>query len=106
MKQSATEEQRLPFTPERRIFMTAQFETLKTRAMLAHAKIVSGAYKFSKTQVGCGKNPDGSTQFRDMSDEEKLEQEVGRMKNFLTAMQEFVEVFGHYLSDADDKLGI
>lgn len=99
-------QKRPPFTPERRIFMLAQFETIKTRAMLAHAKIVSGAYKFSKTQVGCGTNPDGSTQFRDMTDDEKLEQEVGRMKNFLTFMQEHVEAFGEYLSEADDKLGI
>ena len=101
-----SEPQKPPFTPERRIFMMAQFETFKTRAMLAHAKIVSGAYKFSKTQIGCGRNPDGSTEFRDMTDDEKLEQEVGRMKNFLTAMQEHVEALGEYLSEADEKLGI
>ena len=89
-------------TSTRVLFMTLQFQTFQARAMLAHAEITSGAYKLHKTQVGCGRNEDGTMKFRDMTDDEKLTGMVERMNAHIRFMQEHVDCIGEALSKEDE----
>lgn len=61
-----------------------------------HAMIVSGAYKQRQTQVGCGKNADGTIRFRPCTDEEKLRDAVGTMENHLKLVGDCVDYIGEH----------
>jgi hypothetical protein len=63
-----------------------QFKVFEMRALRAHAEIVSGAYKLRNTQVG-----DGSGNWRDCTDEEKLQDHVNQMNSHIKFMSEIME---------------
>ena len=76
-----------------------QFQMALTRANHWNALISSGAYRLSKTQRGCGKNPDGTIAFRDMTDDEKLESAIATANAHMRFAQECLEAFGNSVKD-------
>lgn len=72
-------------------FNEAQFLLSMARAAQWTAIVQSGAYKLSKTEMGCGTNPDGTFKFRPMTDDEKLEQALGTVKRHLEIAAEFAQ---------------
>lgn len=61
-----------------------------------HAMIVSGAYKLKGTEVGCGKNDDGTIKFRPCTEEEKLENAMQTMKAHLKLVGDCVDYIGKH----------
>lgn len=78
-----------------------QFFLAQTRAMMQHAEIVSGAYKFRKIQRGRDNTAeeiaagDTSLHFRDMTDEEKLQSSLEIMQLQINLMQECMDHIYH-----------
>jgi hypothetical protein len=69
----------------------AQFLLSMARAAQWTAIVQTGAYKLSKTQVGCGHNDDGTIKFRPLTDDEKLEQALGTVRRHLEIAATFAE---------------
>lgn len=103
-------------------FTEAQLLVTLARVQRAHAEIVSGAYKHSKTQIeytvdpsrrcrnpltsrglcqkdAMHKDPCGLIAFRDMTDEENLRSAMGVMDHHLQRAQECVD----YIGEGKDK---
>lgn len=79
----------------------AQFQMFLARATLATAVVQSGAYRLSRTQVGTGERSlDGTFKFRDLTDEEKLDDAVARAHRHLQLAQECMD---HEAFDSDTK---
>lgn len=68
-----------------------RFYLFQLRALRAHAEIVSGAYKLSNKEVGCGRNEDGSIKFRPQTEEELLRDKVAEMNSHIRFAQECSE---------------
>jgi len=66
-----------------------------------HAEIVSGAYKFRKTQIGCGVNPDGTTAFRDLTEEEKLQYAMETMTRHCHLVLDCINHIGEHQEDSE-----
>ena len=74
-------------------FNEAQFQLFMARAAYWTAIVTSGAYKLSKKQRGCGKNEDGAIKFRDLTDEEKLQDALATAERHIKIASEFAEQF-------------
>lgn len=82
-----------------------QFELHLARAAHWNAIAVSGAYKFRKTQRGTDeKNEDGSIKFRDLTDEEKLQDTISIMNAHLHNARECLDAYGDHMNDGSIKL--
>lgn len=74
-----------------------QFFAAQMQAMYRHAEIVSGAYKFRNIQRGRENTPeeiaagDTSLKFREMTDDEKLQNSLGIMRRQIDFMRECME---------------
>jgi hypothetical protein len=69
----------------------AQFLLAMARAAYWTAIVQSGAYRLRQTQVGCGRNEDGSIKFRPKTDDEKLASAVATVERHLAIAAEFAE---------------
>jgi hypothetical protein len=69
----------------------AQFLLALARAAHWTAIVQSGAYKLRKSQVGCGRNDDGTIQLRPRTDDEKLAGAVAAAQRHLEIAAEFAE---------------
>lgn len=69
----------------------AQFLLALARAAHWTAIVQSGAYKLRQSEVGCGKNEDGTIKFRPQTDEEKLASAVATVDRHLKIAAEFAE---------------
>ena len=60
-----------------------QLQILGSQAYITYwnAMVVSGNYKSRKVQRGCGKNEDGSIKFRDLTEEELLQDAMSILHN-------------------------
>ena len=75
-------------------YVEGQFQLACLRAQWWHALVTSGGYKERKTQVGCGRNEDGTIQFRDCTDEEKLRDALATMQRHIEFAQSCLEHIG------------
>lgn len=69
----------------------AQFLLAMGRAAHWTAIVQSGAYKLSKSEVGCGQNADGTIIFRPQTDEEHLVEAVATVRRHLEIAADFAE---------------
>ena len=69
----------------------AQFLLALARAAHWTAIVQSGAYKLSKSEVGCGRNDDGTFKFRSQTDDEKLSGAVATVQRHLEIASEFAQ---------------
>jgi hypothetical protein len=69
----------------------AQFLLSMARAAHWTAIVQSGAYKLSKSEVGCGRNADGTLKFRPQTDDEKLEHAIATVRRHIEIAAEFAE---------------
>lgn len=84
-------------------FVEAQLLMQLAWTLRDHAAIVSGAYKLHKTQVGYGTNPDGTMQFRDCTEEEKLRNAMETMTNHCHFVSECADYIGEHQNDTTDN---
>ena len=84
-------------------FIEAQLLMHLVWTLRDHAEIVSGAYKLRKTQIGCGTNPDGTIEFRDCTEEEKLRDAIGTMTNHCHFVTECADYIGEHQNDTTEK---
>jgi hypothetical protein len=77
-------------------FVEAQLLQCLAWVLRDHAMIVSGAYKLRQTEVGCGKNADGTTKFRPSTDEEKLKSAMSTMTSHCHWVGECVDYIGEH----------
>jgi hypothetical protein len=80
-------------------FVEAQLLQCLGWALRDHAMIVSGAYKLKKTEVGCGRNEDGTTAFRPCTDDEKLKSAMQTMEAHLRWVGDCVDYIGEHQHD-------
>ena len=71
----------------------AQFHLFMARAAYWTSIVQSGAYKLHKSEVGCGRNDDGTIKFRPQTDEEKLAAAVATIERHIRIASEFAEHF-------------
>ena len=69
----------------------AQFLLFMARAAHWTAIVHSGAYKLLQPQVGCGRNADGSLEFRPKTEDEKLSDAIATVERHLRIAAEFAE---------------
>lgn len=69
----------------------AQFLMAMARAAYWTAIVTSGGYKLHRTEVGCGRNADGTIQFRPQTDEENLKDALGTIRQHLETASKFAE---------------
>ena len=76
-----------------------------SQVLYRHAEIVSGAYKLRKKERGCGKNDDGTTAFRPLTEAEKLEDSMAVMQRQIHALNEHVDALpsDHELRESMEK---
>jgi hypothetical protein len=74
----------------------AQFLHTFARVLSRHAEIVSGAYKLRKIQQGDGTNPDGTIQYRDLTDAEKLADSLAVMKRHVDRLMDLEDYIGEH----------
>jgi hypothetical protein len=74
-------------------YSEAQFHLFMARAARWTALVNSGAYKLSKKQRGRGHNDDGTIKFRDLTDEEKLEDAMATIDRHIQIASDFAEHF-------------
>lgn len=77
-----------------------QFQCVMMQAQRAQAEIISGAYKLSKQQIGCGYIEGEGIQFRDMTEDEKLTNKMNELKQHIHIMYELNDAI---LENGDDE---
>ncbi len=87
-----------------RAYQERQFQLFLARAARWTAVINSGAYKFSKTERGCGKNENGTIQFRPLTDDEKLEDALATLDRHLYHAQTFLDAIDYDGSEGDESV--
>lgn len=75
-------------------YAEAQLFEMLAWALRDHAEIVSGAYKFSKMQRGCEKSPENPSGWRDLTDDEKLQDAMGRLGRRCEFIMRCADVIG------------
>ena len=74
-----------------------QFQLALARAQAWHARIISGAYKLSRSQRATGLGLDGAFTWQDLTDEEKLADAIATMERHLKFAQECLDAAGERL---------
>lgn len=76
-------------------FAETQLLSVFGQVLYRHAEIVSGAYRFQKTQQGTEeKDERGQTVWRELTDDEKLEQSMTIMRAQLHRIHDLVDHLG------------
>lgn len=69
----------------------AQFLLAMARAAFWTTIVQSGGYRLSKSEIGCGQNPDGTLKFRPQTDDEKLAEALSTVRRHLEIAAEYAE---------------
>ena len=75
-------------------FVEAQLLVRLARVQQWSAIVSSGAWRQAKTQRACGTNEDGTFQWRDLTDEEKLAAAVSTLGRHVELAQETCDAIG------------
>jgi len=84
-------------------YVEAQLLSNMAWVLRDHAAITSGAYKLRTSQVGCGVNDDGTTKFRDHTDEEKLRSAMQTMTAHCHWVRQCMEYIGEHQEGTEAK---
>lgn len=72
--------------------LETQIQAAQAFVVYWNAMISSGAYKYRKTEIGCGSSCDGRILFRPMTETELLESTLGILHNHVDRVQKLTEV--------------
>lgn len=88
-------------------FIEAQFFNTLAWALRDHASVVSGAYKLSKIQRGVElteeEKAQGKEPWRDLTEEEKLKNHMGRLTERCRALSEIADHIYEMNKESEDE---